>query len=58
MTEDIDAIKARLEELAAAIAEVKSRMPAHSVKPPMMRQLFELEDEYESLRRKLKAVSS
>jgi predicted transcriptional regulator len=58
MTEEIDAIKARLEELAAAIAEVKSRMPAHSVKPPMMHQLFELEDEYESLRRKLKAVSS
>jgi hypothetical protein len=58
MTEDIDAIKASLEELEAAIAEVKSRMPAHSVKPPMMRQLFELEDEFESLQRKLKEISS
>lgn len=58
MVEDIDAIKARLEELAAAIAEVKSRMPAHSVKPPIMRQLFELEDEYEFLQRKLKETSS
>lgn len=54
VTEDAGAIKTRLRELEAAIAEVKSRMPAHSVKPPIMHQLFELEDEYESLQEKLK----
>ena len=58
VTEDIDAIKTRLRELETAMAEVKSRMPAHSIKPPIMHQLFDLEDEYESLQKRLKELSS
>ena len=57
MTEDVEAIKKRLKELEASIAEVQGRMPAHSVKPPIMHQLFELEDEYETLQKKLKELS-
>ena len=57
MTEDVEAIKKRLKELEAAIAEVRGRMPAHSVKPPIMHQLLELEDEYESLQEKIKKLS-
>ena len=57
MTEDVEAIKKRLNELEAAIAEVRGRMPAHSVKPPIMHQLLELEDEYESLQEKIKKLS-
>ena len=56
VTDDIEAIKIRLQELEAAMAEVKSRMPAHSVKPPIMQQLFDLEDEYETLQKKLKEL--
>lgn len=54
---DTQSIKARLKELESAIAEVKNRMPAHSVKPPIMHQLLDLEDEYEMLLQKLKATS-
>ena len=58
MIEDVESIKKRLRELETAIAEVQGRMPAHSVKPPIMQQLFELEDEHESLRKKLKELSA
>ena len=58
MTDDVVAIKKRLKELETAIAEVQGRMPAHSVKPPIMQQLFELEDEQESLQKKLRELSA
>ena len=57
MPEDAEAIRARLKQLEAAIEEVKSRLPAHSVKPPIMNQLLELEDEYDSLQKKLSGLS-
>ena len=38
-------LEAKLKELDEEIAEVNKRMPAHSVKPPIMMQLFALEDE-------------
>ena len=37
--------KKRIEELERHIADLKSRMPAHSVKPIMIMKLEELEDE-------------
>ena len=40
----------RLKELEAAIKETEARLPAHSVKPPVMIDLLALEDEYETLR--------
>ena len=39
----------RLRELDNAIAETKKRLPAHSVKPPVMMDLLALEDEYDIL---------
>lgn len=42
-------MKARLQELEAAIKETEARLPAHSVKPPVMMDLLALEDEYEVL---------
>lgn len=39
----------RLKELEEAIEEVKKRLPAHSVKPPIMNELLELEDERDML---------
>lgn len=43
----------KIAELAAEIAETKRRLPAHSVKPPIMMELFDLEDRYNHLCRQL-----
>ena len=39
----------RLRDLEDAIKETEKRLPAHSVKPPVMMDLLALEDEYDSL---------
>ena len=51
-------IKSRLEELESLIRETKQRLPAHSVKPPIMMELLAYEDEYETLLTDLKRISS
>lgn len=43
----------KLKALDRKIAEVKKRMPAHSVKPPIMMELFELEDERDELEKRI-----
>jgi len=42
-------LQKRLEELAVEIAEAQRRLPAHSVKPPVMHLLLDLEDEYDTI---------
>ena len=46
-------MKKRLAELAEEIAETKRRLPAHSVKPPVMMDLLALEDEYDDILRQI-----
>ncbi len=53
MISEIDRIKERLHELEEEIAETMRRLPAHSVKPPVMMDLLELEDERDLLLKKL-----
>ncbi len=53
MNSEIDRIKERLLRLEEEIAETKRRMPAHSVKPPVMMDLLQLEDERDLLLQKL-----
>jgi archaellum component FlaC len=45
MKQDLKFLKNKLNELEKKIKDVKKRMPAHSIKPPIMMELFELEDE-------------
>ena len=45
----LDTLKKRLRELDDEIAATKKRLPAHSVKPPVMMDLLALEDEYDTL---------
>lgn len=45
MTEEKRKLKERLLELEEQIAETMRRLPAHSVKPPVMMDLLALEDE-------------
>ncbi|MEJ2099454.1 MAG: hypothetical protein P8X68_05700 [Desulfobacterales bacterium] len=42
-------LEERLKELDRKIAEVHERMPAHSAKPPIMRELLALEDERDAV---------
>lgn len=51
-------MEARLRELEAAIKETEARLPAHSVKPPVMMDLLALEDEYEILAQQIRRCKS
>jgi len=56
MHEVIEKMRDRLAELEALIAETEKRLPAHSAKPPVMMDLFILEDERDALLKKLAAL--
>ena len=59
-TNTLAQLQKRLEELETAIRETEKRLPAHSVKPPVMMDLLALEDEYDRVMdevRKLKAAA-
>jgi hypothetical protein len=45
----LETLKKRLRELDEEITETKKRLPAHSVKPPVMMDLLTLEDAYDAL---------
>lgn len=47
-------LQSRLRELEEEIAETIRRLPAHSVKPPVMIDLLALEDERDMLLKKLR----
>ena len=42
-------LELRLRELDAAITETRKGLPAHPVKPPVMMDLLDLEDQYDDL---------
>ena len=49
MSSERKELLARIAELEEQITETKRRLPAHSVKPPVMMDLLELEDERDTL---------
>ena len=51
-------LEIKLADLAQKIRETEERLPAHSVKPQIMTELFELEDEYEAVSAQLKALKA
>ena len=51
-------LEKRLAELEQEIKETERRLPAHSVKPPIMTELLELEDEYEVVLEQLNALKA
>ena len=53
MAPDIEELEEKLKALDLKIEDVENRLPAHSVKPPIMTELFELEDEREALLKKI-----
>ena len=52
----IEALENRLKALTQQITETKKRLPAHSIKPPVMIDLLALEDEYDEVTRQLKKM--
>ena len=52
----LDELKKRLRELDEEITETKKRLPAHSVKPPVMMDLLALEDEYDALLKQIEKL--
>jgi len=57
MINEIEQIHYRLKQLEEEIAETLRRLPAHSVKPPVMIDLLELEDERDLLLKRLKELA-
>ncbi len=56
--EDEKALETRLEKLEEKIRETERRLPAHSVKPTIMQELFELEDERDAILARLESLRS
>jgi hypothetical protein len=56
--EAIKKLTTRLETLKQEIEETKKRLPAHSIKPPIMHQLFDLEDEYYAILNQIEALKN
>jgi hypothetical protein len=52
----IESLIQRLAELDKEIAETKKRLPAHSVKPPVMMDLLVLEDEYDDVLKQIEQL--
>lgn len=47
-----------MDELTGLIKETKARLPAHSVKPPIMMELLDYEDEYNDLQTELATLKN
>jgi len=56
MESEIERLKAELKRLDEQIEETKRRLPAHSVKPPVMMDLLALEDERDLVLKKLQEM--
>ena len=56
MGQDLKSLQNKLKELDEQIEEVKKRLPAHSVKPPIMMELLDIEDERDAVLNQLDAL--
>jgi hypothetical protein len=55
-SQEIEELEKKLSTLDAKIKDVEDRLPAHGIKPPIMTELFELEDERETVFERLKTL--
>lgn len=54
--QEIEELEKKLNILDEKIKDVEDRLPAHGIKPPIMTELFELEDEREAVSKQLEAM--
>ncbi len=58
MNETLEQLNEKINVLRIRIEDTKSRLPAHSTKPPIMMELLDLEEEYDVLCKKLDELKS
>ena len=51
-------LKKKLEEIDRQIQEAEKHLPAHSVKPPIMQAIFDLEEQRETIEARLKELEA
>jgi small-conductance mechanosensitive channel len=51
-------LKKKLDEIDRQILEAEKHLPAHSVKPPIMQEIFELEDQRDAILAQLKELEA
>ena len=56
--EDEKALQKKIKKLEEKIRDTEGRLPAHSVKPTIMQELFELEDERDTILARLESLRS
>lgn len=56
--DDLKQLEQKKQALEKEIQETRDRLPAHSAKPPIMTALFDLEDEYEAVVRKINQLKT
>ena len=56
--QEIEKLKKKLNMLDDQIKDVEDRLPAHGIKPPIMTEFFELEDEREAVLKQLEALKA
>jgi uncharacterized protein YqcC (DUF446 family) len=56
--DSIPELKKKLEEIDKQILETEKHLPAHSVKPPIMQEIFDLEDQREAILARLKELEA
>ena len=54
--DQIKVLEGKLAEIEKRIRETEKRLPAHSVKQPVMMDLLALEDEYDALLEKIRKL--
>ena len=54
----MEELRRKLDLLDREIAETKKRLPAHSVKPPVMMDLLALEDEYDAVLKQIERLKN
>lgn len=52
----IEELQLRLEQVELELADTRKRLPAHSIKPPIMMALFALEEERDQILEQLARV--
>jgi len=56
--ESLDSIRERIAQLEKELIQLRSQFPKHSIKPAMIMQMDDLEEELERLNKQLKEKSS
>ena len=55
--ETLEMLEDRLEQLEKKIEDAKQQLPAHSIKPPVMTTLLDLEDERDAIMSQISIIN-